>query len=55
MFSYFKDNGQDGLRLANSLDSYNWIALKTWQDISDKIHFPEGTRQGAVFTLSKNE
>lgn len=27
MFSYFKDNGQDGLHLAYSYDSYNWIAL----------------------------
>ena len=28
MFCYFKDNGQDGLHLAYSLDGYNWSALK---------------------------
>jgi len=27
MFSYFKDNGQDGLHLAYSKDGYNWAAL----------------------------
>ncbi len=29
--------------------------LKTWTDISDKITFPEGTRHGSVFTLSRSE
>ena len=28
MFSYFKDNGQDGLHLAYSHDGYTWKALK---------------------------
>ncbi len=28
LFSYFKDNGQDGLHLAYSLDGYRWKALK---------------------------
>jgi len=28
MFSYFKDNGQDGLHLAYSRDGYTWKALK---------------------------
>jgi len=28
MFSYFKDNGQDGLHLAYSMDGYKWTALK---------------------------
>jgi hypothetical protein len=28
IFSYFKDNGQDGLHLAYSMDGYNWKALK---------------------------
>ncbi|MGI4021564.1 MAG: glycoside hydrolase family 43 protein [Janthinobacterium lividum] len=30
-FAYFKDNGQDGLHLAYSEDSYNWKALKNDQ------------------------
>lgn len=29
--------------------------LNHWTDISDKIKFPEGTRHGTVFTLSKEE
>ncbi len=28
MFSYFKDNGQDGLHLAYSMDGYRWTALQ---------------------------
>ena len=28
LFSYFKDNGQDGLHLAYSLDGYTWKSLK---------------------------
>jgi hypothetical protein len=28
LFSYFKDNGQDGLHLAYSEDGFNWHALK---------------------------
>lgn len=28
LFSYFKDNGQDGLHLAYSMDGYSWKALK---------------------------
>lgn len=28
LFSYFKDNGQDGLHFAYSIDGYNWKALK---------------------------
>ncbi|MGV8095867.1 MAG: glycoside hydrolase family 43 protein [Mangrovibacterium sp.] len=31
MFSYFKDNGQDGLHLAFSRDGYHWNALKNDQ------------------------
>ncbi|MEO6733464.1 MAG: glycoside hydrolase family 43 protein [Ferruginibacter sp.] len=31
MFSYFKDNGQDGLHLAYSYDGYKWQALKNDQ------------------------
>jgi len=27
LFSYFKDNGQDGLHLASSRDGYTWLAL----------------------------
>lgn len=29
--------------------------LKTWEDISDKIQFPKGTRHGSVFTISIKE
>lgn len=29
--------------------------LKTWTDISDKVHFPAGTRHGTIFTISKKE
>lgn len=29
--------------------------LNTWQDISDKISFPEGTRHGTIFTISAAE
>ena len=28
MFSYFKDNGQDGLHLAYSYDGFKWVSLK---------------------------
>ena len=28
MFSYFKNNGKDGLHLASSIDGYHWTALK---------------------------
>lgn len=28
LFSYFKDNGQDGLHIAYSVDGYKWTALK---------------------------
>ncbi|MEJ7589513.1 MAG: glycosyl hydrolase, partial [Ferruginibacter sp.] len=28
LFSYFKDNGQDGLHLAYSYDGFKWVALK---------------------------
>ena len=28
LFSYFKDNGQDGLHLAYSYDGFKWTALK---------------------------
>jgi len=31
LFSYFKDNGQDGLHFAYSLDGYKWTALKNDQ------------------------
>jgi hypothetical protein len=27
--------------------------LKNWEDISDKIHFPKGTRHGTIFRVSK--
>jgi len=27
--------------------------LKNWEDISDKVHFPEGTRHGTIFRVSK--
>src|SRR5690606_14256672 len=26
--------------------------LENWEDISDVVHFPEGTRHGTVFTVS---
>jgi beta-xylosidase len=29
IFSYFKDNGQDGLHLAYSIDGFKWIALNS--------------------------
>jgi len=29
--------------------------LKHWTDISDKVHFPAGTRHGTVFTISESE
>lgn len=29
--------------------------LKDWQDISDKISFPEGMRHGSIFTVSQQE
>ena len=29
--------------------------LINWKDISDKITFPEGTRHGSIFTISKEE
>lgn len=29
--------------------------LKTWEDISDKIEFPAGTRHGTIFTISMEE
>ena len=29
LFSYFKDNGQDGLHLAYSMDGYHWTALRS--------------------------
>lgn len=29
--------------------------LKKWEDISDKISFPEGTRHGTVFAITQNE
>jgi hypothetical protein len=29
--------------------------LETWTDISDKISFPEGTRHGTVFSITKSE
>ena len=28
LFSYFKNNGEDGLHLAYSYDGYKWLALK---------------------------
>ena len=31
MFSYFRDNGQDGLHLAYSTDGYKWLALNNDQ------------------------
>jgi hypothetical protein len=27
--------------------------LKNWEDISDKIHFPKGTRYGTIFRVTK--
>ena len=29
--------------------------LKHWKDISDKIHFPKGTRHGTVFVITTKE
>jgi beta-xylosidase len=29
--------------------------LKTWTDISDKVHFPKGVRHGTVIEISENE
>jgi len=31
------------------------IDLVNWTDISDKVHFPEGTRHGTVFKISSRE
>ena len=28
--------------------------LKNWEDISDKVHFPDGTRHGTVFKVKKS-
>ena len=29
--------------------------LKKWKDISEEIHFPDGTRHGTVFAVTRNE
>jgi hypothetical protein len=29
--------------------------MKNWKDISDKVSFPQGTRHGSVFRISKDE
>ncbi|MBM1105787.1 prolyl oligopeptidase family serine peptidase [Aurantibacter crassamenti] len=29
--------------------------LKTWEDISDEIKFPEGTRHGTIFKITRNQ
>lgn len=35
----------------HSMGAVRSIDLKEWEDISDKISFPEGTRHGTVFTV----
>lgn len=29
--------------------------LQQWEDISDRVHFPKGTRHGTVFTITREE
>jgi hypothetical protein len=67
LFSYFKDNGQDGLHLAYSMDGYNWTALKNDQSFltptagKDKLMRDPCIIRGAdgkfhmVWTVSWNE
>ena len=67
LFSYFKDNGQDGLHLAYSMDGYTWKALKNDQSFltptagKDKLMRDPCIIRGAdgkfhmVWTVSWNE
>ena len=67
VFSYFKDNGQDGLHLAVSTDAYNWKALNNDKSLlkplagNDKLMRDPCIIRGAdgkfhmVWTLSWNE
>lgn len=67
LFSYFKDNGQDGLHLAYSMDGYHWTALKNDQSFltptagKDKLMRDPCIIRGAdgkfhmVWTVSWNE
>ena len=43
---YFDKYTEDKMGAVKSSD------LKNWQDISDKVHFPEGTQHGTVFRVS---
>jgi hypothetical protein len=49
MFSYFIGNGEDGLHLA-----YSYDGLK-WEDVSDLVSFPQGTRHGTAFKITTKE
>lgn len=49
MFSYFVGNGEDGLHLA-----YSYDGLK-WEDVSDLVSFPQGTRHGTAFKITTKE
>ena len=75
MFSFFRNNGEDGLHLAYSEDGrfhMVWTVyfdryrkhemgavfsadLESWTDISERIHFPEGTKHGSVFRVKQSE
>jgi hypothetical protein len=44
-FDKYNDHKMGAVRSAN---------LKDWEDISDKISFPEGTRHGTVFKVSRS-
>ena len=67
MFSYFKNNGQDGLHLAYSRDGYKWTALKKDESFltptagKDKLMLDPCVIRGAdsrfhmVWTVSWNE
>ena len=67
MFSYFRDNGQDGLHLAYSTDGFKWLALNNDQSVlapqlsKDKLMRDPCIIQGPdknfhmVWTVSWNE
>jgi hypothetical protein len=42
LFSYFEGNGEDG-----RMD-------RTWEDISDRITFPAGPKQGTIIEVKKS-
>lgn len=63
LFSYFINNGEDGLHLAWSTDGLNWKALNggkshiqtkdfiKWEEQSTKLVVPPGTKHGAALTV----